>query len=177
VQRSVDYVNLMTYDFREAESEPVAGHHANLFPNPRDARQQSADRAVREFLAAGVPPRKLVLGVPFYGRPWGEVAPEHDGLYEPGRALPERLDTHYASLADQLVDRSGFARRWDADAQAPFLWNAEKRIFVSYDDPESLRGKARYIRERGLGGAMFWEYYADPSGALLGTLFSELTKK
>jgi GH18 family chitinase len=177
VQRSVDYVNLMTYDFREAESEPVAGHHANLFPSPRDARQQSADRAVREFLAAGVPPRKLVLGVPFYGRSWGEVAPEHDGLYEPGKALPERLDTHYASLAEQLVDRSGFARRWDADAQAPFLWNAEKRIFVSYDDPESLRGKGRYIRERGLGGAMFWEYYADPSGALLGTLFSELTKK
>jgi len=177
VQGSVDYVNLMTYDFREAESEPISGHHANLFASPRDAEQRSADRAVLEFLRAGVPPRKLVLGVPFYGRAWGEVAPANDGLYESGKALAERLDTHYAGLAERLVDRDGFARRWDPDAQAPFLWNAEKRIFVSYDDPESLRGKSLYIRERGLGGAMFWEYYADSSGALLGTLFTELTKK
>jgi chitinase len=59
----------------------------------------------------------------------------------------------------------------------PFLWNAERCIFVSYDDPESLRGRCRYIRERGLGGAVFWEYYADPSGSLLGTLFSELATK
>ena len=55
-------------------------------------------------------------------------------------------------------------RRWDAQAQAPFLWNAEKRIFISYDDPESLRVKSRYVLERGLAGVMFWEYYADRPG-------------
>jgi chitinase len=65
-------------------------------------------------------------------------------------------------------------RRWDALAQAPFLWNAEKRVWIGYDDPESLRVKSRYIREHGLAGAMFWEYKADPTGALLGTLFTEL---
>ncbi|MFI5184731.1 MAG: glycoside hydrolase family 18 protein, partial [Vicinamibacteria bacterium] len=67
VQASVDFVNLMTYDFREAGDGSEAGHHANLFPSPRDPKDLSADRAVREFLNAGVPPAKLVLGVPFYG--------------------------------------------------------------------------------------------------------------
>jgi chitinase len=65
-------------------------------------------------------------------------------------------------------------RRWDPLAQAPFLWHPENRVFVAYDDPESLRVKARYIRERGLAGAMFWEYNADRTGTLLGTLFDEL---
>jgi chitinase len=175
VQASVDFVNLMTYDFREAEGDPLAGHHSNLYPHPADTDQQSADRAVREFLAAGVPPAKLVLGVPFYGRAWAEVeGTEADGgLYRPGKAPKERLDTHYPSLA-ALIGRDGWERRWDGVSQAPYLWNAGKKVFVSYDDPESLRIKSRYVLERGLGGVMFWEYYADASGALLGTLFKEL---
>jgi chitinase len=173
VQASVDYVNLMTYDFRGADWSPLAGHHSNLFANPADPEPRSADGAVRAFLAAGVPAGKLVLGVPFYGRAWGEVEPAGDGLYQPGRPPRERIETSYGSLA-ALASQPGWVRRWDAVAQSPFLWNAERRLFVAYDDPESLRVKSRYIRERGLAGAMFWEYGADPSGALLGTLFSEL---
>jgi GH18 family chitinase len=173
VQAFVDYVNLMTYDFREAESEPQAGHHSNLYANPADVHRQSADRSVREFLNAGVPASKLVLGVPFYGHAWAEVEPAGDGLYQEGKPPRERVGTHYASLA-ALATQPGWVRRWDALAQAPYLWNADKRVFIAYDDPESLRLKTRYIREHGLAGAMFWEYRADPTGALLGTLFEGL---
>ena len=73
VERSVDFVNLMTYDFRVATPGEPAGHHANLHPSPADPRHSSADGAVRDFLAAGVPAGKLVLGVPFYGRAWEGV--------------------------------------------------------------------------------------------------------
>ena len=173
VQASVDYVNLMTYDFREAEGDPQAGHHSNLYTHPDDPHHMSADRAVREFLAAGVPAGKLVLGVPFYGRAWGDVDPTGDGLYQEGKAPSERIQTRYGSLA-ALATQPGWVRRWDALAQAPFLWNAERRIFVGFDDPESLRVKSRYIREHGLAGAMFWEYSSDPTGALLGALFEGL---
>jgi GH18 family chitinase len=173
VQAYVDYVNLMTYDFRGAEWSPEAGHHSNLYAHPADARQRSADRAVREFLAAGVPARKLVLGVPFYGRAWGDVDPAGEGLYQPGKPPAERMETRYGSLAG-LVTQPGWMRRWDPLAEAPFLWNADRRLFIAYDDPESLRVKSRYIREHGLAGAMFWEYGGDPSGELLGTLFGEL---
>ena len=172
VHASLDYVNLMTYDFRGAWSAE-AGHHSNLFVNPADPAPRSADRAVRAFVAAGVPAGKLVLGVPFYGRAWADVEPVSEGLYQPGRAPAERMETRYGNLA-ALVDEPGWVRRWDAAAQAPYLWNAERRVFIGYDDPESLRVKARYIREHGLAGAMFWEYGGDPTGALLGTLFSEL---
>jgi GH18 family chitinase len=176
VQASVDFVNLMTYDFREADSEPQAGHHSNLYAHPADPHHMSADRAVREFLAAGVPARKLVLGVPFYGRAWAEVDPAHHGLYQQGKAPTERIQTKYASLA-ALASQPGWARQWDDLSQAPFLWNAEKRVFIAYDDPESLRLKARYVREHGLAGAMFWEYSNDPGGALVDALFEGLRGK
>jgi chitinase len=170
LQSSVDFVNLMTYDFRVAEGDPVAGHHANLYENPTDPERRSADRAVREFLAAGVPASKLVLGVPFYGRAWSEVTPRANGLYQEGKAPVEPFAGAYGRLASEVIGRNGFVRFWDPLAQAPYLWNAERRIFITYEDPESLTVKARYIRERGLAGAMFWEYGNDPSGALLDAL-------
>ena len=35
VQASVDFVNLMTYDFRVAEGTSRAGHHSNLYTHPK----------------------------------------------------------------------------------------------------------------------------------------------
>jgi len=174
VQASVDFVNLMTYDFRVAQVEKVAGHHANLFPQPLDDKQRSGDRSVREFLAAGVPAGKLVLGVPFYGRGWTNITMEATpapatGLYRPGQPLTGR-SLAYGRLAAELVDREGYVRVWDPQAQQPYLWNAATRSLICYDDPESLAVKARYIRAHGLGGAMFWQYGDDPSGALLDAL-------
>ena len=176
VQASVDFVNLMTYDFRVAGAEGEAGHHANLYPNPTDPHQASADRGVREFLAAGVPPGELVLGVPFYGRAWSLATAEARGLYQRGKAPAERIETGYASLAADRIGKGGFERVWDDKAQAPYLWNADQKVFISYEDPESLRLKCRYIREQKLAGVMFWEYYSDPSGVLVGTLADELLK-
>jgi chitinase len=170
VQQVVDYVNLMTYDFRDGSWTPVTGHHANLFANARDPDGRSVDAAVRLFLDAGVPARKLVVGVPFYGRGWSGVKPDGTGLYQPGGPLEPRMSLGFDRLAAELVDRNGFTRHWDDDAKSPYLWNASTRTFITYDDPESLRLKARYIRERGLAGAMFWQYYNDRTGTLLRAL-------
>ena len=178
VQASVDFVNLMTYDFRTG-GDRVAGHHANLFDHPADEKRRSGNAAVIDFLMAGVPASKLVLGVPFYGRGWtiaetAVTAPTAlPGLYQPGAAITGQ-NLRYARLASELVDRNGYVRYWDHQAQQPFLWNAQTRTFIAYDDPDSLRLKTRYVRERGLGGVMFWQYENDPSGALLTALYSGL---
>ena len=61
-------------------------------------------------------------------------------------------------------------RYWDAAAKAPYLYNAEKKILVSYEDEESLAVKCDYILSNRLGGVMFWEYSGDPKGVLLRTI-------
>jgi chitinase len=166
-----DLVNLMTYDFLVPPGDGIAGHHSNLYGSASDPGGASADRAVREFLAAGVPARKLVLGVPFYGRAW--VVEAGEGPPWPGRAPPERVETAYAALAAAL-QRGELVRRFDAEAQAPYLWDARRRLFVAYDDPESLAAKAAYVRRRGLRGMMFWKL-GDDAGVLLAAIHCGLT--
>lgn len=162
VQHYVDTINLMTYDFYVGG--PATGHDAPLFHNPADPKNVSADRSVTEYLEAGVSPRKLVLGVPFYGRSWGEVADQNHGLFQTGKAAK---GTHfsYPDLPNLLA--SGYIRYWDQTAAVPYLYNPQKKIFVTYEDPESLARKCRYVRERHLGGVMFWEYFNDSTGILL----------
>jgi len=174
VAASIDWVNLMTYDFRVAAVDPIAGHHANLFDHPDDDKHRSGDAAVRDFMAAGVPVDKLVLGVPFYGRGWMDVRADRNGLYQPGVPLVDAAGLSYARIAAELVGKDGYERHWDATAQQPYLWNASRRIFIAYDDPESARRKARYVVEKGLAGVMYWQHGSDRSGVLLEALHQGL---
>ena len=175
VARYVDTVNLMTYDYYEAGSDPTTGHHAPLFANPADPKKVSSDETVREYEKEGVPAAKILLGVPFYGRAWGDVADQNHGLFQPGKEVAG-FDGQYSSIAANLLGQ-GFTRYWDDAAKAPYLYNAEKHIFVSYEDPESLAAKCKYVRERKLGGVMFWEYFGDPEQKLLQTIDQGLAIK
>ena len=170
VQKYVDTVNLMAYDYYEPTDDKVTGHHAPLFTNPADPKHISADQSVREFEQAGVPAAKLVLGVPFYGHVWGEVPDQNHGLFQPGKAVPN----YYAPYNDisSAWPNQGFTRYWDDVASVPYLYNPAKQIFVSYEDPQSLALKCTYVLEHKLAGVMFWEYWSDSSGALLGAIDS-----
>jgi chitinase len=168
VERYVDTVNLMTYDYYEAGSDATTGHHAPLYADPADPKKASSDETVREYEKAGVPAGKILLGVPFYGRAWGDVPDNNHGLFQPGKTVAG-VDAQYSAIVANMLGQ-GFTRYWDDAAKAPYLYSAEKHIFVSYEDPESLRLKCDYARSHKLGGVMFWEYSGDPDGQLLGTI-------
>lgn len=173
ISHTLDYINLMTYDQSEAESDLISAHHAPLFIHPDGPKATSASTSAEHFLAAGVPPHKLVLGVPFYGHAWAEVAPVNHGLHQPGKNPKPAISAAFRNLK-AMEGKDGFVRHWDDISKAPFLHNAERGLFISYDDEESLREKCRFVQERGLGGVMFWEYYADCEGRLLDTLHQAL---
>ncbi len=165
VRKYVDTVNLMAYDYYEPGSDAITGHHAPLYANPADPKKVSADASVQEYEKAGVPAAKIVLGVPFYGHVWGQVPAANHGLFQPGKEIPHGYPP-YGDGPDAML-KNGFVRYWDPIAAAPYLYNAEKQIFVSLDDPESLALKCRYVLDRKLGGVMFWDYEGDSTGALL----------
>jgi chitinase len=170
-QAYLDTVNLMAYDYVEPGSELLTGNHAPLFTNPADARNFSTDASVRAFLSAGVPPQKILLGVPFYGHVWGEVADKNHGMMQPGKPVPNAY-APYSTIPAMLTQ--GYTRYWDPVASAPYLYNSDKHLFVSYEDPESLAAKCRYVLSHNLGGVMFWEYSNDPAGTLLGVIHRSL---
>lgn len=172
VQGIVDAVNLMTYDYYEPGSEPITGNHAALFADPADPNKVSADATVKAFEAAGVPAEKIVLGVPFYGHVWGQVADVHHGLFQPGKSIPH-TNAGYNAITSTMLGH-GFTRYWDPSSQVPYLYNADKQMFVSYEDPQSLELKCRYVLSNHLAGVMFWSYFNDPSGTLLRTIDQSL---
>ena len=172
VQKYIDTVNLMTYDYVEPGSDPLTGHHAPLFTNPADARNYSADASVQAFDQAGVPAEKILLGLPFYGHLWGEVADHDHGMMQPGKPIPNAY-APYSAIAATILNQ-GFTRYWDPIASVPYLYNSEMHIFVSYEDTESIAAKCRYVLTQKLGGVMFWDYSGDPAGVLLGAINQSL---
>ena len=154
VAHQVDSVNLMCYDYYEPTDDKIAGHHAPLFTNPADPKHISADASVKMYLAAGVPAAKIVLGVPFYGHAWTATSDTGHGLYQP--AAGSNIPANFHDVAASLTVAAGYTRYWDSVASAPYLYNSATRVFVSYDDPESLTLKAAYVRKHKLGGVMFW---------------------
>ncbi|MFC5864434.1 glycoside hydrolase family 18 protein [Acidicapsa dinghuensis] len=164
-QAYLDTVNLMAYDYYEASSDAVTGNHAPLFTDPADPKKASGNASVLAFEKAGVPAGKIVLGMPFYGRMWGDVVSQNHGLFQPGKDIPNAY-APYSAISTTMLDK-GYTRYWDAKSSVPFLYNADKHIFVSYEDPESAAAKCAYVKAHHLGGVMFWDYESDPSGTLL----------
>lgn len=174
-QKYLDFINIMTYDFR-GSWDPHTGHHASLLPSALDTGKfaRGSAVAVEEHLRAGIPAEKLVMGVPFYGRWWTNVRPENNGLFQPSTG--KRGSHRYYLLADSLIDRNGYQRHFDTTALAPYLWHPDSMIFITYEDTISLDHKMKFLRDQGLAGFMFWEYKGD-DGTLVDFLWRELQKR
>lgn len=173
VARIVDMVNLMSYDYYVPGAGPTTGHNAALFTNPQDPEKTSADASVHAFQQAGVPARKLTLGVPLYGHAWAEVPDANHGLYQSGKAAPNAWTPF--SLVESAMLNHGFTRNWDAIARVPTLYNSETHTFVSYEDEQSIAGKCQYVRTHGLAGIMVWDLEDDDaSGTLMKAINADL---
>jgi Chitinase len=164
VQQYTDYINVMSYDYAGG-TDSFSSHHTNLYVSSGDTNQYSAHRSIQAFLAAGVPPSKIVIGVAFYGKGWQMASNANNGLYQ--RAVKPARGGGFTFLRDSVIDKNGFKRHWDAIAKAPYLFNDDKKIFISYDDEISVSEKCKYVKKHHLAGAMFWEYFSDRKEYLL----------
>ncbi len=139
IEPYVDLVNIMMYD---VGNPPY--HHAALYRSEKSGRV-TAQEALQAHLDAGMPVNKLVLGVPFYGR-----------------SVKDFGDTSYGAL----VKRTDVTRMWDDVAKVPYL--VKDGVFVcTYEDSESLAWKCLFIKEKGMRGAMYWEYRCDDDAGTL----------
>ncbi|MFQ5568936.1 MAG: glycoside hydrolase family 18 protein [Rhodothermales bacterium] len=169
----LDFINIMTYDFHGAWTDST-GHHANLYPSGHPWLP-SAEEAVAGHLKAGVPAHKIVLGVPFYGRGWTDVKDENHGLHQPYSGTARSYS--FESLQARYINKNGYVRYWDDAAKAPYLWQPDSAIFITYDDEVSLQQKAAFAKENGLGGVMYWEHHNDPGQILLSALYEQLGRR
>jgi chitinase len=165
----LDFATVQGYDFHGAW-ESTTNHQSNLYTSPTDpsSPRYSADGVVNEYLRRRAPAKEIVLGVPFYSRGWTGVAAGNNGLYQPAAGAAagtwEPGADDYEVVKQRLA--SGFVRYQDTVAGAAWLFDGT--TFWTYDDPPIMAAKARYARQNGLGGLMFWELSGDtPDGELI----------
>jgi len=163
----VNYINLMTYDLVGGYSKRT-GHHTPLYSTPDQI--ESADHCIRWLDSAGVPPKKLVIGMAFYARIYQVDDTANNGLYQPGHFW---RGVSYRDQATIFSQDSGYVYHWDGTAQAPWLFNPQRSLFATLDDTTSVRLKTEYAIRKGLGGVMFWQLADDRyfSGGLLDVIY------
>lgn len=137
----VDFVNMMTYDMASAP-----GHHAPLF-NSELFGGNSCDKSVKAHISQGVPPEKLCLGLPFYGR----------GV---------KGASNFVNYKD--IESVKYSKKLrDAAAGVPYLVDSDGNVILGYDDAESLKLKCEYAKKQNLAGVMYWDYAGDDDSGTL----------
>ncbi|MDQ3291899.1 MAG: glycoside hydrolase family 18 protein [Bacteroidota bacterium] len=170
VQQYLDYIYLMTYDYSGKNN--TVGHHTNLYSAKSEVPGSSADQSVKNFIAAGVPAHKLGLGAAFYGKGWEAGSSKNKGLNQ--ARVKATQGGGYSDIKDAMINQQGYKRYWDRKAKAPYLFNSESKVFITYDDEKSIKQKCKYIQKNKLAGIFFWEYFRDPKEYLISTIHQVL---
>jgi chitinase len=162
VAKQVDWINWMTYDLA-GNWTGHAAHNANLYVS-KDFR---ADLSIDQDLdlkekTYGLPPEKIVLGIPFYGI---RFFTEHMGGAFTGDASKQGSEIQYYEIVPLVGSSKGFQKFWDEGAQVPYLEEKNGKCVISYDDPKSIAIKCDYAVKKGLKGVMIWNIGADVTGA------------
>jgi chitinase len=190
--QAVDFGNVQAYDFHGPWEPTRTYHHAQLSatssgPTPVSA-QLSGDAALMAYVSAGVPRNRLTLGLPLYGYGWTGVCTPGlaNGLFQaasgvaagtptkagtaPVKELLRQFAPKQLKRGDQVHDPKD-QLSYDPVAIAAYGYNGS--TFWSFDDAKIIQGKASYIQEAGLRGAMLWSLDGD-DGSLVHVLDSAL---
>ena len=168
VAAQVDRISVMNYDYNGPWSHKT-GILAPLYELPGDPLHgNTVDATIQGYEQAGVPPSKLLIGIPFYAYGWSGVPDLNHGLFQPGQPIH---GDHFYSYIQSIEPNFKLYR--DPESQAPWLFDGS--TFWSFDDPVAIRAKLAYARKHKLGGAMVWELSNDSSdGQLLKAIAREL---
>lgn len=154
----MDYIHLMTYDFNDPN---LSSHLSSV---------SDAEKTIKYYNDAGVPKNKLVIGCAFYGKEY-YISKDSSNYYysKPIRDAQtinySQIKNTYLSYLDNPTETITVTREWDSSKKAPYLcvtkYNDDKtikeKIFITYDDSQSISLKCDVVKSEGLGGIMMWE--------------------
>jgi chitinase len=172
----LDWINLMSYDFHGAwDKNGPADFQSNLYldPDNPDKHAESIDIDILRYIAAGVPPEKLVMGIPFYARGWTGVGPDNHGLYQPATG-PAKTEAGIEPGAESYASIAIKTLTMFYHPVTKQLWTYDDGTFWSYDDPVVIREKIGYARLHKLGGMMSWSLDQDDAQFTLSKAIMEL---
>ncbi|KAJ2721829.1 hypothetical protein GGI07_003712 [Coemansia sp. Benny D115] len=190
----VDYANVMAYDI-SGPWNTETGPNAPFDFERGKGTPLSFVSSIDAWTSAGWPAQQLVAGLGFYGRSSvasQDMTKDFGNQYQPqSHAVPlgDAEDAPWYDACAGITSPSGtwnwknlrlqgvltspnttaapWIRHWDDITQTPWLYNTDTKIFLSYDDPDSIKIKSDYAASKGLGGVMVWSANMDYDNELI----------
>lgn len=154
----LDRIDIMSYGMAGAY-DGWRTWHSSALRGATASTPSDVELNVSAFEKAGVPARKLGVGIGFYGTCWtGGV----DGPREPigtSYVAADDNDMTFATIMSNYY--SDRAYHYDKAAQAPYLsfnspTGSHGCTFVSYENERSVAAKGAYAEKHGLGAEIIW---------------------
>lgn len=189
----VDRFQIMLFEL-DLATDPLSGPNAPFMTELGIGFPYGFVESIEYWHAAGVPYKKLVGGVAFFGRarkllvkqdpttqynpaetPFRPFGDQDDGPftnpYCPANSEPQSGAWKYTNLRSQgLLPTPTTAVPWirhfDEITKTPWLYNPTNQQYISYDDPVSIGIKTQWAIEKGLAGLFCWSVEQD-NGELL----------
>ncbi|MGL4971994.1 MAG: glycosyl hydrolase family 18 protein, partial [Culicoidibacterales bacterium] len=174
----LDFLSIMSYDFHGGWNQFVE-NQANIYGDPADKETAgmmlpvlSLDWAYKYYRGV-LPPEKIIMGIPYYTRGWENVQGGTNGLHgtsnQPatgkyniwadldanGNPIPAGVNPlwHVLNLMEQDPN---LQVHWDEVGQVPYVWQDQEKVFLTFENEQSIDARLDYIEENNLGGALIW---------------------
>lgn len=158
IANACDFVFVMSYDEHSLVwADCIAGSNAPY---------TDTLTAYDDYIKMGISPKKLVMGVPWYGYDYtcltlseANVCTTAKPPYKKGPCVGAKSYQVPYKIIMKQVNSSISGIQWDKDQKAPYYNykdDAGRIHQVWYDNPQSISLKAAYIQRRGLRGIGMW---------------------
>ena len=180
----LDFLSVMSYDFHGGWNEFVE-NLASIYPDPADRETiqmamptLNMDWAYKYYRGV-LPPEKIIMGIPYYTRGWENVQGGTNGLHGSSKTPATGIYNVWGDDVDNngVLDPAGANPLWhvlnlmendpnlkvyfDEVAGVPYVWQNEKKVFLSFENEKSIDKRVEYIKNKNLGGALIWVMNGD----------------
>ena len=160
----IDYISIMTYDMQNSS---IATHQSALSYKSGSCYKAISNAYTYYVTNSGINPKKLIIGIPFYGRKFTET----DGL---GQSATHSGALTYSSIVSDYLTDPSYEQLWDSNCQVPYLYSSTNRTFITYDNTASIAIKTKYAADNGFAGMMYWQDAQDSGDTLFNALMDAM---
>nr|QEL09530.1 class V chitinase [Pinus banksiana] len=158
IARNLDWVNVMCYDYHGSWDISATGAHAALYDPTSNI---STSFGIGSWLHSGVPPNKVAMGMPLYGRSWILKSLDETEIGAPAVAagpkqtLSNEKGVMFFSEIRELINQKNATEVFDKETVSAYSYSSDL-LWVGYDNQESVATKVSFAKEMHLLGYFFW---------------------
>ncbi|XP_071700538.1 class V chitinase CHIT5-like [Rutidosis leptorrhynchoides] len=151
MSQSLDWINIMAYDYYGSDWSKVTGMHTALYdPNSN----LNTNYGVKAWINKGMPAKQIVLGLALYGRTWSLKNPNIHTIGSP--AGPRKKDGGALTYSD-VIEFNRVNKAYEVFDPVRVSWYCySETTWISYEKNNSIALKVKYARAQGLRGYFFW---------------------